>query len=54
MAMQRPVAPPLPGNFGPGFGFWLKDRARGEFAFARALGQKPVSAQAARAACGSC
>ena len=31
------------------FGFWLKDRARGEFVFARALGQKPVSAQAARA-----
>ena len=40
---------PLPEAFGAVFGFWLKDRARGEFVFARALGQKPVSAQAARA-----
>ena len=40
---------PLPGAFGAVFGFWLKDRARGEFVFARAAGQKPVSAQAARA-----
>ena len=40
---------PLPAAFGAVFGFWLKDRARGEFVFARALGQKPVSAQAARA-----
>ena len=40
---------PLPGAFGAVFGFWLKDRARGEFVFARATGQKPVSAQAARA-----
>jgi integrase/recombinase XerD len=40
---------PLPASFGAVFGFWLKDRARGEFVFARALGQKPVSAQAARA-----
>ena len=31
------------------FGFRLKDPPRGEFAFARALGQKPVSSQAARA-----
>ncbi len=31
------------------FGFRLKDPPRGEFAFARAAGQKPVSAQAARA-----
>jgi integrase/recombinase XerD len=31
------------------FGFWLKDQPRGEFAFARAAGQKPVSSQAARA-----
>ena len=30
-------------------GFWLKDRARGEYVFARALGQKPVSAPAVRA-----
>jgi site-specific recombinase XerD len=30
-------------------GFWLKDQPRGEFAFARAAGQKPVSSQAARA-----
>ena len=40
---------PLPEAFGAVFGFWLKDRARGEFVFARAPGQKPVSAQAARA-----
>ena len=40
---------PLPEAFGQVFGFWLKDRTRGEFAFARAAGQKPVSAQAARA-----
>jgi integrase/recombinase XerD len=40
---------PLPAKFGQVFGSWLKDRARGEFVFARALGQKPVSAQAARA-----
>ena len=31
------------------FGFWLKDQPRGEYLFARAAGQKPVSAQAARA-----
>ena len=30
-------------------GFWLKDQPHGEYLFARALGQKPVSAQAARA-----
>lgn len=40
---------PLPEKFGQVFGFWLKDRARGDYVFARALGQKPVSAQAARA-----
>ena len=40
---------PLPEAFGQVFGFWLKDQPRGEFAFARAAGQKPVSAQAARA-----
>ena len=40
---------PLPEAFGAVFGFWLKDRARGEYVFARAAGQKPVSAQAARA-----
>jgi integrase/recombinase XerD len=40
---------PLPEAFGAVFGFWLKDRARGEFVFARTTGQKPVSAQAARA-----
>ena len=49
MVMQRPVMVPLPEKFGQVFGFWLKDRARGEFVFARAPGQKPVSAQAARA-----
>ena len=40
---------PLPEAFGQVFGFWLKDQPRGEFAFARAVGQKPVSSQAARA-----
>ena len=40
---------PLPEAFGAVFGFWLKDRARSEFVFARAAGQKPVSAQAVRA-----
>lgn len=40
---------PLPGAFGAVFGFWLKDRPKGEYVFARAAGQKPVSAQAARA-----
>ena len=40
---------PLPASFGAVFGFWLKDRPNGEFVFARAAGQKPVSAQAARA-----
>ena len=40
---------PLPEAFGQVFGFWLKDQPRGEFAFAKAAGQKPVSAQAARA-----
>jgi len=40
---------PLPATFGAVFGFWLKDQPRGEFVFARAPGQKPVSSQAARA-----
>ncbi len=40
---------PLPEAFGQVFGFWLKDQPRGEFVFARAPGQKPVSSQAARA-----
>ena len=40
---------PLPGAFGAVFGFWLKDRPWGEYVFARAPGQKAVSAQAARA-----
>ena len=40
---------PLPGAFGAVFGFWLKDRNRTEFVFARAADRKPVSAQAARA-----
>jgi len=40
---------PLPEAFGQVFGFWLKDQPRGEYLFARAAGQKPVSAQAARA-----
>jgi integrase/recombinase XerD len=40
---------PLPEAFGQVFGFWLKDQLRGEYVFARAAGQKPVSSQAARA-----
>jgi integrase/recombinase XerD len=40
---------PLPEAFGQVFGFWLKDQPLGEFVFARAPGQKPVSSQAARA-----
>jgi hypothetical protein len=40
---------PLPAAFGQVFGFWLKDPPRGEFVFAKAAGQKPVSSQAARA-----
>lgn len=40
---------PLPDAFGAVFGFWLKDQPRGEFVFARAPRQKPVSSQAARA-----
>ena len=40
---------PLPETFGAVFGFWLKDQPRGEFVFAKASGQKPVSSQAARA-----
>jgi integrase/recombinase XerD len=40
---------PLPGNFGAVFGFWLKDRPKGDAVFARALGQKAVSRQSAGA-----
>ncbi len=40
---------PLPGNFGAVFGFWLKDRPKGDYVFARALGQKAVSRQSAGA-----
>ena len=40
---------PLPEAFGQVFGFWLKDQPKGEYVFARAAGQKPVSAQATRA-----
>ncbi|MFZ1643698.1 MAG: tyrosine-type recombinase/integrase [Candidatus Contendobacter sp.] len=39
----------MPEAFGQVFGFWLKDQPRGEFVFAKAPGQKPVSSQAARA-----
>ena len=34
---------PLPEAFGQVFGFGLKDPPRGEFVFARAPGQQPVS-----------
>ena len=40
---------PLPASFGAVFGFWLKDRPKGEYVFARALGQKAVSRQSAGA-----
>ena len=40
---------PLPEAFGAVFGGWLEDRPRGEFVFARATGQPPVTPQAARA-----
>ncbi len=40
---------PLPEKFGQVFGFWLKDRPRIEYVFARALGQKAVSRQSAGA-----
>ena len=40
---------PLPAAFGAVFGFWLKDRNRTEFVFARAPGQKAVSRQSAGA-----
>ena len=40
---------PLPAAFGAVFGFWLKDRPKGDSVFARAPGQKAVSPQAARA-----
>ena len=40
---------PLPEAFGALFGFWLKDRPRGEFAFAQHPGGKPPTPQAARA-----
>jgi integrase/recombinase XerD len=40
---------PLPRTFGEVFGFWLKDRSRGDYVFARALGQKAVSRQSASA-----
>ncbi len=39
---------PLPAVFAQVFGFWLKDRPRGEAVFAKADG-KPISPQAARA-----
>lgn len=39
---------PLPRAFGEVFGFWLKDRPKGDYVFARAAGQKAVSPQAAR------
>ena len=39
---------PLPASFAQVFGFWLKDRPRGEAVFAKADG-KPISPQAARA-----
>ena len=40
---------PLPRAFGEVFGFWLKDRPKGEYVFARAVGQKAVSRQSAGA-----
>ena len=40
---------PLPAKFGQVFGFWLRNRHRDEFVFAREPGGKPPGAQAARA-----
>jgi integrase/recombinase XerD len=40
---------PLPDAFGAVFGGWLEGRANGEYVFARATGQPPVTPQAARA-----
>jgi len=40
---------PLPEAFGQVFGFWLKDRPRGEFAFAQHPGDPPPTPQVARA-----
>ena len=40
---------PLPEKFGQVFGFWLKDQPKGEYVFARAVGQKAVSRQSASA-----
>jgi len=40
---------PLPEKFGQVFGFWLKDQPKGEYVFARAVGQKAVSRQSAGA-----
>lgn len=40
---------PLPAQFAQVFGFWLKDRPRTEYVFARAVGQKSVSRQSASA-----
>ncbi|MCK7577092.1 MAG: tyrosine-type recombinase/integrase [Chromatiales bacterium] len=46
---------PLPGAFGAVFGFWLKDRSRTEFVFARAPGQKAgVGASGARLPAAGC
>ena len=40
---------PLPEAFGRVFGYWLTDRPRDDFAFAKAPGGKPPGARAARA-----
>ncbi len=39
---------PLPESFGAVFGFWLNDRSKGEWVFAKGIGQPPMSPQAAR------
>ena len=40
---------PLPEKFGQVFGFWMKDKPKGEYIFARAVGQNAVSRQSASA-----
>lgn len=40
---------PLPQAFGQVFGYWISDRRREDFVFAKAPGEKPPGARAARA-----
>ena len=44
---------PLPEAFGQVFGFWLNDKGKEEFVFAKQPGGKPPVAHVVRASCGS-